>query len=58
MTLPESAAAEGAAVRALLPPELAGEFEDPVEVYQLKRQFQALLDFAGDDGDGLLQASE
>jgi hypothetical protein len=39
-------------------PTPQAEFEDPVEVFQLKRQFQELLAAGGDDGDGLIQAEE
>lgn len=45
-------------VRSTLPPDLAEEFSDPIECYQLQRQFKSLLAASGDDGDGLLQASE
>jgi len=57
--LPPTAYEEGVAVRARLPPALQAEFEDPVEVFQLKRQFQVLLATGGDaNDDGLIQADE
>jgi len=57
--LPPTAYEEGVAVRARLPPALQAEFEDPVEVFQLKRQFQVMLDMGGDaNDDGLIQADE
>jgi hypothetical protein len=55
---PPSAFAEGQAVQASLPPHLVEEFADPIECYQLQRQFKSLLAASGDDGDGLLQAAE
>jgi len=57
--LPPTAYEEGVAVRAQLPPALQAEFEDPVEVFQLKRQFQVVLETGGDaNDDGLIQAEE
>mmetsp|Transcript_9810 Transcript_9810/g.11903 ORF Transcript_9810/g.11903 Transcript_9810/m.11903 type:complete len:1045 (+) Transcript_9810:1413-4547(+) len=55
---PPEAQSEGEAILATLPSNLATEFSDPLECYQLKRQFLALLSFSGDTGDGLLQAEE
>ena len=59
--LPATAAAEGAAVQAKLSPKLQAEFPDPVECYQLMRQFQAFLEEAknnGGGGEGRIESTE